>query len=394
MRIAIFSDNFYPELSGISDSIATTARELGRRGHTINFFVPKYRARHFKIANFPVEEINLGENVNVQRLRSLPFPGPNKQSRAVTPFGVNTLRVKKFNPDIIHTHLFFGAGWRALVAAKILKVPLVGTSHTPISEFVRYSPIKTEWLKRWSERYVSWYYNRCDFVSAPSGAILKEMKRYGFKRPSQVISNPIDSSSFTPVSERTREKLRKHFGLSGRTILYTGRLAPEKNIDVVMRAFALAKKSFPDLNFAITGHGSARESLEALAFELDLGKNVKFLGTLHKKEFVKIYQAADIFAIASTAETQCIAMMQALAVGVPVIGVDWLGLGEYVKKANGMLVEVGDYQAMAKKMKLLLEDNKKYRTQAALGLAAVQNYSIDKIADQWKKTYSKILNNA
>jgi len=394
MRIAIFSDNFYPELSGISDSIVTTARELGRRGHKVKFFVPKYPARHFRVANFPVEEIDLGENVAIHRLRSLPFPGPNKQSRAVTPAGINTLRVRKFNPDIIHTHLFFGAGWRALVAAKVLWVPLVGTSHTPIGEFVRYSPIKTDWFKRWSERYVSWYYNRCNFVSAPSGAIIREMKAFGFHRPSQVISNPIDLSAFTPVSEATRKKMKRHFGLTGRTILYTGRLAPEKNIDVVMRAVALAKKSFPDLNFAITGHGSARESLEALAFELGLGKDVKFLGTLHKKEFVKVYQAADIFAIASTAETQCIAMMQALAVGVPVIGVDWLGLGEYVKKAHGIVVKVGDYKAIAKHIELLLKDNKKYKKQAALGLEAVKNYSIEKIADQWESAYSKVIKNA
>jgi len=394
MRIAIFSDNFYPELSGISDSIATTARELGRRGHRIKFFVPRYAPRHFRIANFPVEEIDLGENVVVHRLRSLPFPGPNRQSRAVTPAGVNTLRVKKFNPDVIHTHLFFGAGWRALGAAKALRVPLVGTSHTPISEFVRYSPVKTEWFKRWSERYVSWYYNRCDFVSAPSGAIIKEMKKYGFRRPSQVISNPVDLGAFTPVSQRSRQKLKKHFGLSGRTILYTGRLAPEKNIDVVMRAVALVKKTFPDVNFTVTGHGNARQSLEALAFELGLGQEVKFLGTLHTKEFVKIYQAADVFAIASTAETQCIAMMQALAAGVPVVGVDWLGLGEYLKKASGIVVKVGDHRAMAREIEMLFKDNKKYKAQAALGLEAVKNYSIDKIADQWETAYAKVLKNA
>lgn len=391
MRIAVFSDNFYPELSGISDSIATIAQELGRRGHQVKFFVPKYAPRNFRIANFPIEEIDLGENVFIHRLRAFPFPGPNKQSRAVTPAGLNTWRVKKFNPDVIHTHLFFGAGWRALTAAKALHIPLVGTSHTPISEFVRYSPIKAAWFKRWSERYVSWYYNRCKFVSAPSGAIIEEMKNFGFNRPSKVISNPIDLSSFTPVSEKTRNKLKKHFGLSARTILYTGRLAPEKNIDVVMRAFALAKKTFPDLNFAITGHGSARESLEALAFELGLGKDVKFLGTLHKKEFVRVYQASDIFAIASTAETQCIAMMQALAVGIPVIGVNWLGLGEYLKKAKGTLVKVGDYQTMAKKIEELFKDNRKYQTQVSDGLASVKNYSIEKIADEWEKVYEKVI---
>lgn len=393
MRIAIFSDNFYPELSGISDSITTTARELGRRGHAIKFFVPKYAARHFRIANFPVEEIQLGENVAVHRLRSLPFPGPNKQSRAVTPMGVNTLRVRKFNPDIIHTHLFFGAGLRALTAAKILRVPLVGTSHTPIGEFVRYSPIKAEWFKKLSIKYVSWYYNRCDFVSAPSKSIFKEMKEMGFYKPHKAISNPIDLTAFVQPSDKQKTNLKKKLGLSQNTVLYTGRLAPEKNIDVVIRAVAIAKKKIPDINFVITGHGSARKSLEALAKSLGVEKEVKFLGTVYKEKFVEIYQASDVFAIASTAETQCISMMQGMAVGIPVIGVNWLGLGDYITEKNGFKVKVGDYETMAKKILLLLKHPDKSKKLGQGGIETAQNFSIPKIADEWEKVYEKVVSN-
>lgn len=391
MRIAIFSDNFYPELSGISDSIVTTARELGRRGHAIKFFVPKYASRNFRIANFPVEEIDLGKNVEVYRLRSLPFPGPNRQSRAVTPVGVNTLRVKKFNPDIVHTHLFFGAGMRALSAAKLLGIPLVGTSHTPIGEFVRYSPIKAEWFKRLSMRYVSWYYNRCDFVSAPSNIIIKEMKTMGFYKPHKVISNPVDLKAFTLVSAKKRAELKKKYKFSDKTVLYTGRLAPEKNIDVIIRAVAIAKKKLPDINLVITGHGSSLEDLKLLAKSLDVEKEVKFLGTVYKEKFVEIYQASDIFAIASTAETQCISMMQAMAVGIPVIGVDWLALGEYITKENGFLCKVGDHETMAKYLLYLFETPESRKTLGVGGIETVKNFSIPRIADQWEETYQSVL---
>jgi len=391
MRIAIFSDNFYPELSGIADSIITTAVELGRRGHVIKFFVPRYAARNFRIADFPVEEIQLGENVFIYRLRSLPFPGPNKQSRAVTPIGINTLRIKKFNPDVIHTHLFFGAGLRAVAAAKILRIPLVGTSHTPIEEFIRYSPIKSEWLKRLSARYVSWYYNRCDFVSAPSGSIIREMKNLGFRRTYKVISNPIDLKLFTPPGAGRKNALKKKFKFSQNTVLYTGRLAREKNIDVVIRAVAIVKKSLPDIDFAITGHGSARQKLESLAKNLGIEKEVKFLGTVHKKKFGEIYQAADLFAIASTAETQCISMMQGMAVGIPVVGVNWLGLGDYITDKNGIKVKVGDYKTMAKKILSLLQNPEKSKRLGQGGLKTVKNFSIPKIADQWEKVYTKVI---
>lgn len=390
MRIAIFSDNFYPELSGIADSIMTTAKELGRRGHTIKFFVPRYAARNYRTANFPVEEVQLGENVFIHRLTSLPFPGPNKQSRMVTPLGLNTLRVRKFNPDLIHTHLFFGVGLRAVTAAKILRVPLVGTSHTPVEEFVRYSPIKFEWFKRLSSRYVSWYYNRCNFVSAPSGSIIREMRKTGFHRPSGVISNPIDLQSFIPPSLAQKRKLKKKFKLSENVVLYTGRLAPEKNIDVTIRAIAIVKKTFPNINFVITGHGGARESLEKLAKELGVDKEVKFFGTVHKEKFTEIYQAADIFAIASTAETQCISMMQGMAVGIPVVGVDWLGLGDYISDQNGIKIKVGDFEAMSKKILFLFKNSKKRNELGQGGLSTVKKFSIPKIADEWEKVYEKV----
>jgi len=391
MKIAVFSDNFYPELSGISDSIATTATELGKRGHTVKFFVPKYSKKNFRIANFPLREIHLGGNVHIHRIRSLPFPGPTRQSRAVSPVGVTTLAVKKFNPDIIHTHLFFGVGIKALTAAKVLGIPLVGTSHTPITEFVRYSPIRSKWFMSLSARYVSWYYNRCDFVSAPSQAIFKEMNMTGFRKPCQVISNPIDISAFTPVSDERRKKLKEHFQLSDRVALYTGRLAPEKNIDVIIRAITLVKKTVPEVNFAVTGHGSARESLEKLVKELHLEKQVKFLGTLHRKEFIKIYQAADIFAIASTAETQSISLMQAMAVGLPVVGVRWLALGEYITEKNGFLVKVGDHKTLAKKIIFLLRHPEKRKALGRGGIKTVKNFSIPKVADQWEEVYKKVI---
>ena len=74
MKIAFFSDNFYPELSGISDSIVTLGRELGRRGHVIKFFAPYYSKKNYQKINKPMEEISLGPNVSVERFFSLPYP--------------------------------------------------------------------------------------------------------------------------------------------------------------------------------------------------------------------------------------------------------------------------------------------------------------------------------
>ena len=99
MRIAIFSDNFYPELSGISDSIITTARELARRGHVIRFFAPRYAPRDYRAVNLPPEEPALHERIGISRFASLPYGGPSGQARIVVPAGFRALRVREFAPE-------------------------------------------------------------------------------------------------------------------------------------------------------------------------------------------------------------------------------------------------------------------------------------------------------
>ncbi len=142
MRIAIFSDNFYPEISGISDSVISLARELAKRGHFINFYVPKYSLEDYKKVSAPETEPDFGLNIKIVRFSSFRFGGSTGQGRLVIPNFWRWREVKKFRPDLIHTQLFFGVGLEALVASRKIKVPLVGTNHTAIKEFLRYSPVQ------------------------------------------------------------------------------------------------------------------------------------------------------------------------------------------------------------------------------------------------------------
>ena len=157
MKIAIFSDNFYPELGGIQDSLASLGLELGARGHKINFYVPACSVKDFAVAKIPVKEINLGENVKIIRFFSLPVPSPTKQSRLVIPTGLRWRELDNFKPDLIHSHTFLGLGLEAVAAARRLKRPLIGTNHWVITEFNNYSPMARELFAKWSLNYVIWY---------------------------------------------------------------------------------------------------------------------------------------------------------------------------------------------------------------------------------------------
>lgn len=392
MKIAMFSENFYPELSGISDSLATIAQSLGSRGHEIHFFVPHYSRKNFAHIGLANKELELGKNVYIHRLFSFPFPGPTNQARLVIPTGFRTLAIKRIKPDIIHTHLFFGVGFEGLIAAKILGIPFLGTNHTPISEFVKYSPIHNKRFIEWSKRAVSWYYNRCDFVTAPSQPVLDEMKQYGFRKPNQVVSNPIRLDDFQSTTAEQKSKLKAKYGLGRYSVLYTGRLAAEKHLDVVLRAFALAKEKMPDMTLAITGRGQAERDLKQLAQSLGINQQVKFLGYLDQPSFVELYQASDVFAIASTAETQCIALMQALSSGVPAVVVNARALPENVKNdINGFVVEIGDYKEMANKILAVLSDEKLYVKLSSGAVESVKNFSIDKVTTTWEDLYTKVI---
>src|SRR4030043_586778 len=388
LKIAIFSDNFYPEMSGISDSIITMARELAKSGHRINFYAPRYSRKNHKIANVPMEELNLGENINIYRFSSLTYPSsPTKQARLVIPTFLRWTALRKFNPDIIHTHLPFGVGFEALAAAKFLKKPLVGTSHTPMGEFIRYGPIKAKWFSNLSLKLVSWYYNHCQFVTAPSQPIIDEMIEYNFRRLNRVISKPIDLENFQPASLGEKNKLKEKFGLSVKAVLHPGRLAPEKNIDVIIKAIALVKEKIPEVTLGLTGHGSAASSLKALTKKLKLEKQVKFFGRIETLELAKLYQASDIFVVTSTAETQCMSMMQGMASGLPVIGVKARALPEYINPENGFLIEPYDHKALAEKIIYLFKHPEKRQKLGQGGLAYVQKFSAPRVTEEWEDLY-------
>ena len=147
MRIAIFSDNFHPEIGGIQDSVEALAKALGQRGHSIDFYAPKYGRRDYEPIDAKPGEIDLGENVRVHRFLSVPFPTSTRQSRMVIPSPAAWLPLLKGRkPDVIHSQTFFGVGLNALFASRMCGVPLVGTNHTAIRAFDTYirEQIKTD----------------------------------------------------------------------------------------------------------------------------------------------------------------------------------------------------------------------------------------------------------
>lgn len=382
MRIAFFSDNFYPELSGITDTILTTGGELLKRGHEVCYVAPHYSHEDRALAGGGVAEEQAHAvvgKVPVLRLPSFPVPSPTGQSRFALPTGKSLAFLASFKPDVIHTQSPYGVGWEALRAAKRLRVPLVGTNHTAIEDFFPFPSLM--------RRYDAWYYNHCAFVTAPYAKLIERMREKGFRKPGRALPNPANLAEFTPADAEAKAEAKRSFELTGPVILYAGRLGVEKRVDVIIRAVAILAKQFPALTFVATGHGAAKRGLEALAHELGVEKQVRFTGFLPHDALPRAYRAADVFAFMSTSDSQSLALMQAYASGVPAVCANARGLPDYTPPEVGFLVPPGDYRALAEKLSLLLRDDALRSRMGKTALAYVQRFAPALIAEEWEGVY-------
>jgi glycosyltransferase involved in cell wall biosynthesis len=389
MRIAMFSDNFYPELSGISDSIMTTGRELARRGHEIAYYAPRYSRDAFEAMHLPDVD-TIGSGTSIHRLPALRFTAGTGHTQAAIPVLTSLPSLRRFDPDVIHFHHIFGAGMEAVFASRILGKPLVETNHTPILEFFRYSPIKADWARRFLVHYDAWFYNRADFVSSPTRLIFESMRYTNPAIPHRAVSNPIDADAFRPATAARAEageaKKKRPF-----TVLYAGRLAEEKKIDVVIRAVAKAHKDIPDIRMIIVGKGPYEKELRELAASLGVANAVEFAGFVPSDHLPSYYAQSDVFAIMSTAETQSIVAMQAFACGIPVIAADAWGFKEYIIPEAGFRIAPGDVDAVAEKLTYLHEHPAVRAKMGNAGRTYVEQFSITNIATLWEGLYKEVI---
>jgi glycosyltransferase involved in cell wall biosynthesis len=303
-------------------------------------------------------------------------------------------RIALDQPDLLYIQQPFGTGRLALKAARKLKIPLLGTNHTAVSEFIKYNGPGSRWIRKMALKYYSWYYNHCQLVTGPSQWVHDSLAPAGLRAPYRVISNPLDFKVFFPVDSAREATLKRELGFSDYTLSFAGRLASEKKVDILIRGAALVKEKFPVVNLVLAGNGRDLMVLKKLVADLNLTDNVKFLGRLSQRELAKVFQASAIFVTASTSETQGMTVLQAMACGRAVIGVRSLALPEYINGHNGLLVEPDNPQALAAAIVELLSDKKWCAELGQGGYEDVQKYSRARIADTWENIFQSAISTA
>jgi glycosyltransferase involved in cell wall biosynthesis len=342
MKIAVFSDNYFPEVNGLVTTLLNQFRVFGSEGHDVLVFTPRQKS-HVAIPH-------------VRHIQSQSFPSlvyPNMRVGFPSP-GVVWKRFDAERPDIVHIHTPFLMGYAGIRAARKLGVPVVGTYHTKLDDFVELVSLfgltglaggrqaGMAFRKRLSWLWTNAVYGRCDAVTCPTVTMDTILKEKGLARRTVVISNGVDLGLFhskTDFSPRLR-------------VIHFGRISPEKNIDVLIRAMPYIRQ---DVMMDIAGDGPDLKRLKKMVGHMRVEKRIRFLGAFTRATLAYLLRNYDVFLTASDMETQGLAALEAAASGLPIICVDKLAVQELVED-NGFVVKTGDHRAMAECVNVLYEN--------------------------------------
>jgi len=276
-------------------------------------------------------------------------------------------------PDIIHCQSGDGTTDAIAQISKKLGVPYIYTEHSTGFYEKIYSKKKLEQIAR--------AYAKSKGVYAVSSFLMSYIKDYiPNGMDTKIIPNSPSDIFFAPVKP-LRKQSKQEF-----TFAFLGNLVPQKNVDVLMRAFKILVDNGRNVALTIGGHGYLRENFEKLANELNLTEKIKFVGSV-TKDVSLFYDNCDCFVLPSFVETFGIVTLESLARGRPVVVSDVGASRDLVNDKNGYIVKVGDVEDLASKMALIMDNYNKYNASAIQN--GVKNYTYDSQVDEYLKIYEK-----
>jgi len=329
MRILMISDVYFPRVNGVSTSIQTFRRELAALGHDSTLIAPAYPA------SYPDEP-------GIVRLASRYVP-LDPEDRMMRPGEVRRLlpRLRREGYDLVH-----------------VQTPCIETYHTFFEEYLQhYVPlIPRSWLKRLARGFSRSQSRDVAALLVPSSAMRERLIAYGVTAPMHVLPTGIPLSDF--IGGDGAGFRARHGIPPGRPmLLFVGRVAHEKNIGFLIESLERALRLVPELLLVIAGEGPALASLRRLAARKCLEEHVLFVGYLDRKSaLLDCYAAAEAFVFASRTETQGLVLLEAMALGVPVVSTAVMGTRDIVGPGRGVLVADEDVADFAGKIVLLARD--------------------------------------
>jgi 1,2-diacylglycerol 3-alpha-glucosyltransferase len=389
MRVAIFTETYLPYLSGVTVSTEALARGLGRAGHEVLLVAPRPRR-----GADPGSAGALGPEPAYAWLPSYEpaaLVPPGYRMPIPVAWGAGRRAAIAFQPQIVHAQSPFASGLLANEVSRRSSAPLVFTHHTRFAEYRHYLGALAAPATAALEAHLRRFWAGCAAVVAPSSDLAAEIgERLGPAGPRvRVIPTGIDLKvihGLAPIDSRPDAG----WPAESLVVAALGRLAREKNLDLLVDAFAVAASREPKLRLLVVGGGPLEASLRKRVERAGVAARVQFAGKQPHDVALGMLAGADLFAFASQTETQGLVLAEALACGLPVVTLDGPGVADSVRhEIDGLVVH--DAAALSGGLGALAEDAGRRRKMAAAAREGAERFAAERRIGEMEELYRELL---
>ena len=364
LRIAVVTETYPPEVNGVAMTLGRMVAALQARNHQVQLIRPRQSAADAALVQGNLEEV-LKPGVPIPRYDSLRVGLPVRQ-------GLIRLWQGR-RPDVIQVVTEGPLGWSALSAAHRLRIPAASEFHTNFHSYSSHYGVG--WLKKPIAAYLRKFHNKGQVTMVPTRELQQAMLANGYRNV-RVVARGVDTALFSPA--RRSDALRRSWGAVGDqpVAIYVGRLAPEKNLPVVLEAFAAMRHRNPAARLVLVGDGPERAALVRRYPEH------VFAGMRTGADLAAHYASADVFLFASQTETFGNVTLEAMASGLAVVAYDYAAGREHIRSgATGLLANMGDSEAFVGLAADLVDTPLRMRRFGTAARAAAEKVSWEQVHD-------------
>lgn len=379
MRIGMMADAYKPHVSGITSYIDLNKRALEDLGHEVYVFTfgdLEYKDDEPRVIRSP--GLPLGETGYYLSLRYKTAAKKLLQTM-----------------DVVHVHHPFLSGRLALSYCRRKQIPIVFTNHTRYDLYAQARlPFMPEEVSHGLlQAYMPDFCGAMDLVISPSEGMKRILRQYGVESHIEVVPNGANLKPFQTAKPLPRADL----GFTDDDILlvYAGRIAPEKNLEFLLQAFAGVARAVLNLHLLIVGGGQKEhvEEIKPVAGELHIADRVRFTGMIPYAQLPSYLAMCDAFVTASVTEVHPFSVIEAMATGLPVVGIDSPGIGDSVTDGVSGLLSTKDIASFTAKLTLLCLDRNLQKRLGAEAKKASEQFSIERTTKIMLGHYSRLTQN-
>jgi glycosyltransferase involved in cell wall biosynthesis len=376
----MMTDTYKPHISGITNYIALNKAHLEKMGHEVYVFT-------FGDENYPDDENHVIRSPGLPLLDTGYYVNLRYSEKA---------RHLLFTMDIAHVHHPFMSGSLALRYCRPRGIPIIFTNHTRYDLYAHaYLPVLGELISETSmSAYLPVFCRLCDLIIAPSPGMRDVLVRFGVDAPIDVVPNGVDIHPFRQALNPL-DRAQFGFGPDDVVLIYVGRLGPEKNLSFLLRSFAGTAKAYDHIGLILVGDGPEREDLQEQAAYLKIDKRVYFTGSIPYEQMPGYLSMADAFVTASVTEVHPLSVIEAMAAGLPVLGIQSPGVGDTVEDGvTGLLAEEEDLAVFTAKMVRLVTDHRQRGEMGQCARRTAENYAIERTTQMLLERYQAVVQKA